>query len=603
MKRTLSCLLLVLYAGMPAIAAADENSRLHKLLDQAAEELIAMSPQRQTSLGRKTNYDKWSDYSFEQVTRRYEWYKGFSERLASFDELDLSPLSLSNLAIARYDCKQSVDAYPWRFHDYTVTQLFSPFDTLPAFLINRHRIDTVDDARAYITRVATIDQPFGQIMEDLKIQAKKGILPPRFVFPQVITNIHQQLSGRPFQKDDHDTALLRDFKDKVAALQLDDEQRAELVAGLTRALNESFKPALEKAVQKLEQLQKDTTETAGVWKLPNGKAYYDESLAQFTTTELTADRIHHIGLDEVTRIEAEMRRITKALHYTGSLREFFDFLRNDPQFRYPDSDAGRQQYLDDTRELYDEVRAKLPAYFGTTPKAKLIVKRVEPFREQNTFAAFYEAPAIDGSRPGIYYVPMYRIGELLSWDMETTAFHEGIPGHHMQIAIAQELTDQPLYIRLSGFNAFSEGWALYAEHLAKEMGLYENRPYKDFGRLGNELFRAVRLVVDTGIHSQKWTRQQAIDYMVEHTPFAESFVTGEIERYIVWPGQATSYKVGMLKILELRRKAEAELGDKFDIRQFHDAVLTNGGVPLEVLEMNVNHWVASAKSASDSQHE
>lgn len=584
--------LTLLFCFQPALAATDDDARLNTFLDEFQEKLIALSPEYQTSLGRKTNYDKWSDHSYAEADRRHALYQDFCKQLTGFHPR--SDSGKSNLAVAGYACKNEELGYKWRFHAYVVTQMFSPFDSLPAFLINQHRIDNIDDARAYVTRVSTLDQVLAEIVGKLRVQKQHHTLPPSFVFPKVVANIKEQLNARPFIDSDHDTPILADFKKKVAALKLDKPQSDALVREVTTALKASYGPSLEQVISVLDDLEKDTTDTAGVWKLPDGKAYYQAALNMRTTTDMTPDEIHQRGLKDVARIEGEMRNIVKSLGFKGTLKEFFTFLRNDPQFRYPDTEAGRNQYVADTRERYGEVRAKLPEYFGILPRAPLIVKRVEPYREKNTFAAFYQHPSLDGTRPGVYYVPSYRISELLKWNRDTTAFHEGIPGHHMQIAIAQEL-DQPLFIRLRHFTAFTEGWALYAENLTKDMGLYEGHPYADFGRLSSEIFRSIRLVVDTGIHARKWTRQQAVDYMTEHSPLAKSFIVGEIDRYCVMPGQATSYKTGMMKILDLRAKARAALGDKFDIRGFHDAVLSHGSVPLSVLEQNVDNWITKTR--------
>lgn len=588
------CLLLISGFAPATLAAGDDAANLDAFLDQFQEKLIALSPEYQTSLGRKTHYSEWSDQSYAQDDRYHALYQDFCKQLGAFHPV--SDDGKSNLAVARYACKNEALSYKWRYYSFGVNQMFSPFDSIPAFLINQQRIDNTDDATAYIARVAKTDELFAEILGRLQVQRKRHTLPPSFVFPKVVANIREQLKGKPFNmKAEKDTAILADFKKKVAALKLDEARSKALVAQLTAALSDSYGPALEHSINVLNELQKDTTDTVGVWSLPDGDAYYRDTLKRRTTTDLSPEEIHERGLKEVARIESEMRDIVKSLDFDGSLQDFFTFLRNDPQFRYPNTEAGRNQYLADTRERYDEVRAKLPEYFGRLPKAPLIVKRVEPFREKNTYAAFYQHPSLDGSRPGIYYVPSYRISELLKWNRDSTAFHEGIPGHHMQIAIAQEL-DQPLFIRLRHFTAFTEGWALYAERLAKEMGLYKGHPYGDFGRLSSEIFRSIRLVVDTGIHAKHWTRQQAVDYMTKHSPLPKSFIKGEINRYCVLPGQATTYKTGMMKILALRAKAKEELGDRFDIRKFHDVVLTHGSVPLSVLEENVDRWIAETKS-------
>ncbi|HEC00773.1 MAG TPA: DUF885 domain-containing protein, partial [Sphingomonadales bacterium] len=307
-----------------------------------------------------------------------------------------------------------------------------------------------------------------------------------------------------------------------------------------------------------------------------------------------ADEIHQLGLDEVARIHGEMRDIMKKVNFEGSLQDFFEFTRTDKQFYYPNTEEGKQAYLTKAEQIINTMKGRLDEVFISKPKADLIVKRVEAFREKSAGKAFYNRPAPDGSRPGIYYANLYKMSEMPTYQMEALAYHEGIPGHHMQLAIMQELKNIPKFRKFGGYTAYTEGWGLYSEFLPKEMGFYAD-PYSDFGRLAMELWRACRLVVDTGIHDKKWTREQAIDYLATNTPNPRGDVVKAIERYIVMPGQATAYKIGMLKIQSLRAKAKAELGDKFDIRQYHEVVLRDGALPLSTLEDKVNEWIASKK--------
>jgi uncharacterized protein (DUF885 family) len=332
----------------------------------------------------------------------------------------------------------------------------------------------------------------------------------------------------------------------------------------------------------------------GVGKLPDGEAYYSYRLANSTTTNLTPEEIHQIGLDEVARIHTEMEQIKNQVGFEGSLQDFFKFVRDDEQFYFPNTDEGRQEYLTTATELLDEMKPKLPEFFGRLPKADLVVKRVEPFREQDGAAQHYFSGTPDGSRPGIYYVHLSDMSGLSLVDLETTAYHEGNPGHHMQSSIAQELEDVPEFLKQAFFGAYVEGWALYAEYLAKEMGAFSD-PYSDFGRLNGELWRAIRLVLDSGLHAQGWTEQQAITYMTDNSAIPESAVLSEVRRYIVTPGQASSYKIGMLKIQELRALAQEQLGEKFDIREFHDIVLGSGALPLSALDKLVNEWIDSVR--------
>jgi uncharacterized protein (DUF885 family) len=335
----------------------------------------------------------------------------------------------------------------------------------------------------------------------------------------------------------------------------------------------------------------------GVWKLPDGPALYKERLAAMTTTAMTADEIHELGLAEVARIHAEMEAIKRQVGFEGTLQEFFASLRGNSRFLFPNTDEGREAYLQTSRDFYAAVQAQLPDYFGLRPKAGLVVKRVEAFREQPGAAQHYQPGTPDGTRPATYYAHLIDMNAMPKIEMESIAYHEGIPGHHLQIAIMQELTGVPMFRTQSFFTAYTEGWGLYAERLAKEMGHFED-PYSDFGRLGSEIWRAIRLVVDTGLHSKGWTEQQAVDYFLANGSTSEGQVRAEIRRYIVNPGQATAYKVGMLKILELRERAQTALGDRFDIRAFHDVVLGGGAMPLSILERRVDEWIASANARS-----
>jgi uncharacterized protein (DUF885 family) len=342
----------------------------------------------------------------------------------------------------------------------------------------------------------------------------------------------------------------------------------------------------------MKRQEKLTTTDDGAWKLTDGAKFYAYRLNRMTTTDMSANDIHDLGLSEVARIHGEMRDIMEKVEYEGSLQDFFQYLQDEPRFTYEDSDAGREAYLKEATRIIDVMKTRLDDVFLRTPKADLEVKRVEAFREKAGSKAFYNRPAADGSRPGYYYANLYKIEDMPKYQMEALAYHEGIPGHHMQLSIAQELDGIPKFRKFGGYTAYSEGWGLYSEYLPKEMGFYAD-PYSDFGRLAMELWRAARLVVDTGLHDKKWTREEAIKYLTDNTPNPVNDCTKAIERYIVMPGQATAYKIGMIKILDLREEAKEQLGDKFDIREYHDVILAAGAVPLNVMEERVDAWVVS----------
>lgn len=566
-----------------------------EMLDAMFMENVRRYPEFMTMLGMKDDYDQWNDISDAAAE---EDLAISTRNLASLRQIDGSVLNESNqlsLRMAIDQLERSIANYQWRYHSYPVNQMFGRHSGVPATLINQHRITSVEDAEAYIGRLVNVQPLFLDLEANLRKRQDMGIMPPQFVFPMVISDSRNIITGAPFDEGD-DSTLFADFKSKVAALDISDEAKTDLTQRAAVALVDHVGPAYESLIALLEAQSQVATTEDGAWKLPDGDAYYNNRLAEMTTTSLTADEIHNIGLAEVDRIHSEMRAIMAQVEFDGDLQDFFEFMRTDPQFYYPNTDEGRQAYLDEATRLIDVMKTHLDDYFGIQPKADMIVKAVEPFREQSAGKAFYNMPAPDGSRPGIYYANLYDMQSMPIYQMEALAYHEGLPGHHMQLAISQELDQLPMSRRFARFTAYSEGWGLYTELLPKEMGFYQD-PYSDFGRLAMELWRACRLVVDTGLHSKRWTREEAIDYLKVNTPNPEGDIVKAIERYIVMPGQATAYKIGMIKILELREHARNELGDQFDIRGFHDVFLGNGPVPLNILEENVNAWIEEVKAA------
>ena len=583
----------------PAEIAA-ETQRLNDWFEAQFEKTVARSPMTQTYLGIKTDYGKWDNATDAYALEDLELQRAMvAEMKAEFDPAKVDDQGKLSMRLAEYELERAEAAFPFRNHNYTFSQMRGQISGIPAFLINQHQVTSKSDAQAYISRLTLVNDFLGQHVANARAAAEKGIQPPAFVYDYVIGAAENVITGAPFDGEG-DSPLLDDFTNKVTALKdkgdVTPEEATDLIDQAKAALVTSVQPAYEAAITELTQLKAGATDVDGAWKLPDGDAYYAQRLNQMTTTDMSAAEIHQLGLDEVARIHDEMRTIMKTVGFEGDLKEFMEFMRTDPQFYLPNTDEGRAQYLREATAMIDEMREDLPRVFNTFPKADMIVKAVEPFREASAGKAFYSRPAPDGSRPGTYYANLYRMEDMPTYQMEALAFHEGIPGHHMQIAIAQELEGIPKFRKYGGYTAFSEGWGLYTEFLPKEMGYYKD-PYSDFGRLAMEIWRAARLVVDTGLHDKKWTRQEAIDYLLENTPNPEGDSRKAIDRYIVMPGQATAYKIGMLKILELRENAKAELGDKFDIRAFHDVVLKDGAVPLEVLEENVEAWVAKTKGA------
>ncbi len=432
--------------------------------------------------------------------------------------------------------------------------------------------------------------------QTLRERTAKGIVSPQFVFQPSFDNTRAVISGVPFE-DSGSNPIWADFQKKVKGLDADPAVKDRLLASAREALTGPYKRGYETVLAALAEAQAKADSNAGVWRLPDGEAYYNARLTLSTTTDLSADQIHDIGLAEVARIQAEMEKIKEQVGFTGSLQDFFAHLKTDPRFQYPNTPEGKEQYLTDARAFIAQVMAVAPQWFSTLPKAALEVRAVEPFREATASIAFYNRPAPDGSRPGIYYVNLSDMTQVLKPQIEGISYHEGAPGHHFQIAYAQELEGVPSFRRFGGYGVYSEGWGLYAEQLGKEMGFYQD-PYSDFGRLSTELWRAVRLVLDTGLHAKQWSREQAMDYFRQNSLLSERDIQKETERYITNPGQATSYKIGELKIFELRRKAQEALGDRFDIRDFHTVVLGSGAVPLDILEEQVDAWIARGGGAT-----
>lgn len=573
------------------ITAASEklNSWFQTMFD--AE--LAMSPMFQTRLGMKTNYDKWDDFSAaagEAELARNKGYLAYLKDSVATNSLDKATQLSYTLAVQQLE--ENISDYQYRLHNYPVNQMFGAHSRIPAFLINMHRISDKSDAEAYVSRLGGIQTVFTQVIDGLKEREKAGILPPKFVYPRVLQDCKNVLVGAPFDPSGEESTLLADFSSKVGKLDLSATEKTALVERAKEALISVVKPAYEDLIGFVSDQENRATTEHGVWKFPNGKAFYNNALARTTTTNMTADEIHELGLSEVARIHSEMTVIKDKVGFKGSLQEFFAFMREDQQFYYEDSDQGREAYMKQAVFVIDSMKGRLDELFYTKPKADIMVKQVEAFREKSAGKAFYQSPALDGSRPGIYYANMYDIKAMPSYQMEALAYHEGIPGHHMQRAISQELENLPMFRKLGGYTAYTEGWGLYSELIPKDMGYYSD-PYSDFGRLAMELWRACRLVVDTGIHAKKWTRAQGVNYYKDNTPNAESDAVKMVERHIVMAGQATAYKIGMNKIVALRDGAKKALGDSFDIREFHDVVLTNGAVPLNVLEEMVNEWVES----------
>ena len=584
-----------------AEAIAAETARLNEWFEVKWEEGLDFSPIFRTFLGDKTDNDKIDDFSEEAAITQLAWQKATTEEMMSkFDYGSLSQEAKMSYNVSVYQYEQAKAADEFRRRGYIFHQMNGPHSFLPNFLINFHSIENADDMRAYITRIGGVSRAIGQALDNAKVNASEGVHAPRFAYEGAAEQSRAVITGAPFDGEG-DAPLWADAQRKIAGLleagEIDEATAEEMKEDVRGVLITSFKPAYDELIAWLEVEVENSPEIAsGVGSLPDGKAYYEERLAANTTTSMSADEVHELGLSEVARIRGEMEAIKDQVGFDGSLQEFFAFVRDDEQFYYPNTDEGRQAYIDAAEGYLGFINEKLPEYFGLLPKADLVVKRVEAFRERDGAAQHYYPGTPDGSRPGVYYAHLSDMSAMPIPQLEVIAYHEGNPGHHMQLSIAQELEGIPTFRTQAGFTAYSEGWGLYSELLAKEMGAYAD-PYSDFGRLTTEIWRAIRLVVDTGLHSKGWTQEEAVEYFIANSPAAEGQIRSEVERYIVMPGQATAYKIGMLKILELRAKAKAELGDDFDIGAFHDTVLGGGALPLSLLERRVDDWVSAQKAS------
>lgn len=581
-------------AAPSAEVVAAESEKANQLFEDIFTETVMRSPMYQSYLGIKQDQDKWDDISEARSAEDLALQKAQLERVMALDPTLLNEQTRLSWQLMKQQLEQDIADYKWRHYNYPVNQMFGMHSSVASLLINQHRVQEVADAEAYIARLNGLPELFAQLEENLKLRAEKGIMAPKFVYPYVVSDSQNIISGAPFD-DGEASALWDDFTSKIGGLDIDESQHDALREQARTAMLESVKPAYESLISTVEEIAAQADTRDGAWKFPDGEAFYNNALQRTTTTDLTADEIHQIGLSEVERIHGEMREIMKKVGFDGTLQEFFVHMRNNQDFIYPDTKEGRERYLAEATAIIDTMRGRLDELFLRQPKADMIVKAVEPFREKSAGKAFYQQPSMDGSRPGVYYANLYDMASMPTYQMEALAYHEGIPGHHMQIAIQQELEGIPSFRKFGRYTAYSEGWGLYTELLPKEIGFYED-PYSDFGRLAMELWRAVRLVVDTGIHSKQWTREESIDFYVTNTPNAEADARKMVERHIVMPGQATAYKIGMNKIVELREKAKAELGEAFDIREFHDVVLARGAVPLNVLEQFVDAYIAEKKA-------
>jgi uncharacterized protein (DUF885 family) len=610
MKKTLKVLGWVLLAALLVGSYAGYRIvwghpfTINELANRQAIFFLVRNPELFTSIGIAdgTIFDRHSgklaDVGVEKRDSDYAFARKAIDDVKAFDRAKLDPQDqvTYDILLDFYGSQLAFEQFDWLSSEgiYPISPMFGTQVQLASFMQSQHVIKNEKTARNYVSRLQAMGGKLDAITAEMQHQSAAGVVLPPSLVEKSIIGIDDTIAPKPA-----DNALVTTFVERMKSAKVIDQAaqdslRDEAVAAMTN----SVYPAYGRMRDALIAERARAADTAdGVGRLPDGAAFYQAMLKQFTTTDYTPEQVHQMGLDEVARITVEMDTLLVGQGLVeGTVGERTSALSKDPRYLFSNDDAGRRQALDRFQEILDEVSARMPEYFRTIPPGRLKVERVPESSEKGSSGAYYQPAAMDGSRPAVFFANLRDMAELPRWYMKSLSYHEGIPGHHFQISTAQGLKDLPLLRQQPIYTAYVEGWALYAERLAAEIGMYKDDPLGDLGRLQEEMLRAARLVVDTGIHAKGWTRQQAIDYMVGVTGKAESDMTSEVERYMALPGQACAYKVGQLKILELREKARAELGGKFSLKDFHTVVLENGAVPLTVLERLVGEWIAKVKA-------
>ena len=579
-----------MFAPNPSLTG--EDAKLDRFLIGQFVENIDRSPEAATSLGidigpRSAQRSQLNDRSIEFVKARRAEAPGELAELKAIDRNALSPDSKITYDVAEFQLTRQVERarFPYGgYGPYVVTQQGGAYQNLPDWLDNQHPVKSASDADAYLSRLSQFGRALDQETERVRLDAAMGVQPPVFVIDKTIAQL----------------TSLRDTAGARSNLSASVERRAGEL-GLSgygeraaRIVDESIRPAAGRQIALLQELRAKGNNDAGVWKLPDGEAYYAHALMNFVTVPASAEEIHRIGLEQVADLHSRIDVILKSQGLSqGTVGERLAILNTDPKQIWPNTEEGKAALLQSLNDQMAEINKRLPRVFNRLPKAPLEIRRVPPTIEIGAPGGYYQRPSLDGSRPGAYYINLKDTADRPKWGLPTLTHHEGAPGHHFQIALMQETGELPIYRRVGGFSAYSEGWGLYAEQVADELGIYENDPLGKVGYLQSYLFRATRLVVDTGLHHKRWTREQAIAWMMDNAAEPPGSAEREIDRYCVNPGQACSYKMGQTVISNLRAEAEQKLGAKFDIKAFHDAVLLSGAVPLEVLQRNVRAWVAT----------
>ncbi|MDP9089813.1 MAG: DUF885 domain-containing protein [Pseudomonadota bacterium] len=578
---------------------------INQLANRQAIFFLVANPELFTQIGivDGTFFDRHSGkLSAVGLRKRDDDYATLAKYAAEVKRFDRGTLGLQDqltfdILLDQYNSQLAFQRFDWLSSEglYPIAPMWGTQVQLPNFLETSHVVKNEKTAFNYIKRLEAAEGKLDAVTAEMLRQAKLGVVLPLSLLERAQGGIADTVRPEP-----NDNPLVATFVERMKSVKgLDSNTQARLAEMATQVVGQHIYPAFSRMTAALES-QRDSaaTQPAGVWRLPDGAAYYAITLKQMTTADYTPDQVHALGLSEVARIDAEMDALLKTQGISsGTVAERVHSLHKDPRYVFANTDEGRRQLLVKYQQILDEMNARMPDYFRKVPQQKLVVQRVPVGAEHGSANAYYKQGAMDGSRPGTFFANLRDVGETATWSMKTLAYHEGIPGHHFQVSTALNLKNLPLIRQQTLYAAYAEGWALYAERFAAEIGMYKDDPLGDLGRLESEIFRAARLVVDTGLHAKRWTREQAIAYMMETTGMNESEVVSEVERYMGQPGQACAYKIGQMKILELRERAKLALGSKFDIKDFHAVVLENGGVPLTVLEKLVDGWVASTQGS------
>ena len=572
-------------ANAPAGSAADRSKQLATLLSEIWEDTLKHSPELASTIGDKRYDDQLTDYSVTAVNAALARGRGYIERLSTIDTAGLSQEEKLSATLMLRSLLEDQEAAKFKEWQMPINQ-FDGFHVNTPRLVTQLSFDGAKDYDNYIARLKKIPTAFSQIRTNMELGMEAGRMPPAYLMEKVTVQAQTIADQKP--ADSPFALPLKNFPKTVSAA-----EQKRITTELTAAITDDVLPAYKRFATFMRvQYAPAGRKEPGVWALPDGDAYYAFRIKQSTTLNKSAAEIHQIGLDEVKRDEAEMMAIVKKLG-SSDLKSFSAALKATPKEHPASAEALMAAYS----TYIGQMKPKLPELFGRLPKAPLEVVAMPSFISKDQAAADYEQGTPDGSRPGRVNVNLYNFAERSLAPVEAVSYHEGIPGHHLQISIGQELTGVPEFRKQAYYTAFTEGWALYSERLGKEIGFYQD-PYSDYGRLEADIWRAIRLVVDTGVHSQHWTRQQMVDYFHEHSAIDETNIQAEVDRYIAWPAQALGYKMGQLKILELRQKAQTALGPKFSLKGFHDVVLDSGALPMDVLEQQVDAWIASQQGAA-----